>query len=95
LDATRDAVVKNAKVYETVLDMKNPLTIEINGRPEPGQLTDTIKQAKKQGYDSVIFKNISDNPGVSIRPGGEQFTSNHYVVFSPSQIKTKSQLIDI
>lgn len=94
-DATRDAVVKNAKVYETVLDMKNPLTIEINGRPEPGQLTDTIKQAKKQGYDSVIFKNISDNPGVSIRPGGEQFTSNHYVVFSPSQIKTKSQLTDI
>ena len=45
---------------------------------------DTIKYAKENGYDAVIMKNVKD-----------PIKANNTIVFSPDQIKTKSQLTDI
>jgi DNA repair protein RadC len=71
------------------LRIENPLDIPPNEAQsyfEDGYFTDKIQEAKKQGYDGVIFRDIEDaivaiddkNP-----PSGDV-----YVVFSPNQIKS-------
>lgn len=61
------------------LIMKNPLEIE-------GKFIDKkiVADAKAKGFDGIINKNVEGIRGY-----------NEYVVFDPSQIKTKSQLTDI
>lgn len=52
-------------------------------------LNQKVQQAKKEGKAGLKIINIDDAVGLYDRP------STHYAVFSASQIKTKSQLIDI
>lgn len=47
--------------------------------------------AKRAGYDGVIFKNVADSNTIT----GGKAIGDTYVVFDPKNIKTKSQLIDI
>ena len=80
----------NARVITSYLDVKNPLIHNADGQITSGKVQELIKQAKKEGKDGVILKNVSDNP-----EGTKDFRSNHTIVFSPDQIKTRSQLEDI
>jgi hypothetical protein len=80
----------NARVITSYLDVKNPLVHNADGQITSGKVQELIKQAKKEGKDGVILKNVSDNP-----EGTKDFKSNHTIVFSSDQIKTKSQLTDI
>ena len=77
-------------VKEVLLVTKNPKVVDMGGRDSTqGALSNIIKQAKREGYDSVIFRNISDHPeNVNIK-------TNQTIVFDENQIKTKSQLTDI
>ena len=66
------------RVVEAVLDMSNPLIIDASQKGYNQQKI--IDKAKQEGYDGVIFKNISDSP-----QGG--LITTQYIVFSPSQIR--------
>lgn len=80
-------------VMESYPNMKNPKVIDAGGKMF-GDMRDIIDeivpQAKKDGFDGVIIKNLSDE-----KNWGQYNPTDHYVVFSPDKIKTKSQLTDI
>ena len=64
------------------LIMQNPMII---GRQESNlSLTRTIRNAKEQGYDGVILKDIHD-PYLPLDPS-ESYIGTHYIVFEPGQI---------
>lgn len=89
-DTTRDAKPTNAKVLEAYLEYKKPYTHNVDGTITSGEVQEIVARAKKDGYDAVILKNVSDNPEGTI-----DFRSNHTIVFDPSKIKTRTQLEDI
>lgn len=78
--------------YDTYLNLRNPLVIDANGAnytdvEHDGARRDTYGwagYAEKNGFDGVVFKNISD--GVDI--GSLAETNTDYVAFSPNQIKS-------
>ena len=78
-------------VVERNIILKNPKVIDATGKKmwEIG-LEDIVEQAKKEGYDGVVFKEIKDNyhPQTTVSP------SNNVVVFNADQIKTKAQLTE-
>lgn len=45
-----------------------------------GSLTAALKQAKRKGYDGVVFRNLDDAPNLSD-------PSDHYAIFDPNRIK--------
>jgi hypothetical protein len=57
--------------------IKNPKKVTDQGQ----DWTEAIKQAKKEGYDSIVYVNQFEDKG-----------SISYIAFSPEQIVTKSQL---
>ncbi len=79
-------------LYEVYLKMNKPLIIDCNNAnyssiAYKGQIKDTYEwaeYAQSNGYDGVIFKNISDGVGY----GDLQNISDDYVVFNSSQIKS-------
>jgi len=89
------------EIKDVILDYKKPFIVkasesnfgsgnlggakftDVNGKVHTGY-ADTIKYAKENGYDAVIMKNVKD-----------PIKANNTIVFSPDQIKTKSQLTDI
>ena len=89
-DEVRDARKTNAKVMKVFLDVKKTKTVDVDGTITSGRVEELVSQAKKEGYDSLILKNVSDNP-----EGTVDFRSNHTLVFDPKNIKTRSQLEDI
>lgn len=78
-------------VLERTVTLNKPKVIDVANNEWKMSLEKTIEQAKKEGYDGIIFKNIKDN----YHPSTTQKPSNNIIAFSPSQIKTKSQLTDI
>ena len=65
-------------MYEVKLDIQNPMRVSnMYEWGDPGFEGKAIRQAKRQGYDSVIFDNGFD--------GDER--SEFYAVFSPKQVK--------
>jgi len=77
-------------VLERTVTLKKPKVIDVANGEWKISLERTIEQAKKEGYDGIIFKNIKDN----YHPSTTQKPSNNIIVFSPDQLKTKSQLTD-
>lgn len=73
--------VKNAGTIEAVLDIKNPLVVNQSKQINAA----LIQKAKDAGYDGIIAKSGT----VGGRPNVE------YVVFDPSQVKTKNWLLDL
>lgn len=79
-------------LYEVYLKMNKPLVINCKNAnysavSYKGQIKDTYEwaeYAKNNGYDGVIFKNISDGVGYE----DLQFPTDDYVVFYSSQIKS-------
>ena len=74
-------------VMEVYLSMKNPLVVDMKGAAYQGngaKYQEAIEQAKAEGHDGVIFKNVYDSVG------GEKYRkkSDVYVVFQPEQVKS-------
>jgi hypothetical protein len=76
-------------VKEVFIDKSNFKTVDYGSKPyDMDKVNKIIKDAKKNGFDGVVFKNIIDD-AVSGTP------SNQTAVINLSTIKTKSELIDI
>lgn len=92
-EKTRDNPEDNRKVIEAYLKNKNPLVHDFKGQlANVGEVTNVLKKAKEEGYDSVILKNIDDNPS---KTKTSNFRSDHTIIFDVKHIKTKSQLEQI
>jgi len=72
-------------VMPVYLSMQNPMIVDAEGQMYT-KVEPLIREAKKKGYDGVIFKNVADQPGAA---GSLQVTTHDaYVVFKPEQIKS-------
>lgn len=84
-------------LYEVYLRMNNPLIIDCNNANYSyitynGQAKDTYEwaeYAKNNGYDGVIFKNISDGVGYE----DLQNLTDDYVVFNSENIKSADAVV--
>ena len=74
-------------VVERNIVLKNPKVIDVQKGEWKISLEETIKQAKKEGHDGLVFKNIKDN----YHPKDTKFASDNIVVFDPKSIKTRSE----
>lgn len=69
-------------MYEVKLDIRNPMRVtNMYEWGDPSFEGKAIRQAKRQGYDSVIFDNGFD---------GEEH-SEFYAVFDPKQVKIQNR----
>lgn len=74
-----------ANIRPVFLKLENPEVWEMSGGSyEESWLTDAIKDAKKEGRDSVIFMNMRDG---SISTVGPWKQSHVVAVFSPEQVR--------
>ena len=72
-------------VMPVYLSIQNPMVVNATGQMYH-KVEHFIREAKKNGHDGVIFKNVADQPGA----GGSLQVSTHdaYVVFNKEQIKS-------
>ena len=71
-------------LVETYLSLQNPFAYQPKGKiVDAVEMGRVVKQAKKDGHDGIIIKNIDDTVGAT----GE--LSDIYVAFKPTQIKSK------
>jgi|GEM_PF-2188427 len=81
-----------SRVYETYLHMKKTYVYDFKGKAyRDVTFSDIMDKAKKEGYDSVLFKNVNDAYGSAVNP----IKADIYAVFDASQIKTKEQMAEI
>lgn len=79
-------------VVEAYLKLENPLEIDGKGKTwreaqKRGKTSDVIEQAREEGRDGVIIRNVRDN--YNDWEGGARSTpTDTYVVFSSEQIKS-------
>jgi hypothetical protein len=67
------------RIMPLYVRMQNPKVYDAKGKtPANFSLSDKISEAKKQGHDGVVFKNIAD----------PSFIAVHYVSFNPQDIKS-------
>jgi hypothetical protein len=67
-----------SSVYDVFLNSKNPYIIKVSDK-EYITREQIIKEAKEQGYDSILFNNVIDGPTVR---------QDVRIVFNPNQIKS-------
>lgn len=82
-------------VLERVVVLKNPKVVDMKGATWHGTY-ELIEQAKREGFDGVIIKNVQDiysTLDTKVRSYTKPATS--YVVFNANQIYSNSRLIDI
>jgi hypothetical protein len=85
IGATQEDPHTGVNVISAYLSIQNPLEVDFNGKLESkaGDIEHTVAKAMADGHDGVIMRNIYDSP-----LGGH--LSDHYVVFSPEQIRRAS-----
>ena len=67
------------------LAIKKPAVMDAKGETFTtlsDEINSFLKEAKKNGHDGAIIKNLDDDPGFSDRVG------NHFVIFDPKQAKS-------
>lgn len=69
------------EVKEVYLNLKNPLIVDASGKYYYEVYPDYFEQARANGNDGIIVKNVIDNPRGEARP------IDTYIAFSPNQIK--------
>lgn len=74
-----------SSVYDVFLNSKNPYIIKVSDK-EYITREQIIKEAKEQGYDSVLFNNVIDGPTVR---------QDVRIVFNPNQIKSATDNVGI
>ena len=67
-----------SSVYDVFLNSKNPYVIKVSDK-EYINREQIIKEAREQGYDSVLFNNVIDGPTIR---------QDVRIVFNPNQIKS-------
>ena len=85
IDATREDELVGQNLVPVYLSIQNPAYYDFKGGgngPSTGvNFEEMIAAAKQKGHDGFIARNIKDSPT-------GHFVSDHYVVFSPNQIKS-------
>lgn len=76
---------KGSRVVSANLVMNNPKIVDMKGKKWGGQTQKIISEAKAQGHDGVIIKNVIDN--ASVYDNKPQTT---YVVFDSKQVISQS-----
>lgn len=72
------------EIYKAGLSFKNPLTVDFKGKVGDAiELSKLVEQAKKQGYDGLIVRNVDDSIDSS------KVLGTSYAVFDRNQIKLK------
>lgn len=81
-DAIQEDPAKNVQVISAYLSLQNPLVVDFHGSydSEAGNIDDVVNKARRERHDGVIMRNTIDSPY-----GGH--LSDHYVAFSPKQIR--------
>jgi len=72
-------------IVATYLSIQNPLEFDAQGEvPDgiPGGINGLIDRARAEGRDGVIIRNLDDAAGLSNQ------VADHYIAFSPTQIKS-------
>ena len=82
--ASRTYQAGNAAVYPVYLKMENPLVVDGGRRFHSDVMPGLIEQAKANGHDGLIVKNIQDP--ASLEGMGEAITT--YAVFDNTQVKS-------
>jgi len=88
-----DDASANIQTNPSFVDIKNPAIKDWEGQTLAKRWEEAyefINEAKLDGHDGVIFKNISDDVNKASVP-----PQDVVIAFKPDQIKTKSQLTDI
>jgi hypothetical protein len=76
-------------LVEAYLRAQNPLEINFEGKLKTEPWFEMVREAQRQGRDSVIFKNVIDTQtSLSERKTDPEYLSDIYGVFSPTQIKS-------
>ena len=92
-DSAETAGSYGKNIKEVYAKFDNPVTIDAKGKMF-GDMRDVIDEmvtnAKKNGNDGVIIKNLSDR-----KDWGNYEPATHYAVFDTTKLQTKSQLTDI
>lgn len=76
-----DYLTEGGEVKEVYLNLKNPLIADAGGKYHYEVYPEYFEQARKNGNDGIIVKNVIDNPRGEARP------IDTYIAFSPEQIK--------
>jgi hypothetical protein len=67
------------RIMPLYVQMSNPKVYDADGKtPADFSISEKIAEAKKQGHDGVVFKNIADPSPIAV----------HYVSFKPNQVKS-------
>lgn len=81
IGATRDE--SGGNVVPAYLSIKNPLVVQVGGAIASGKVQEHIDQARANGHDGVILRDIDDSP---------QFMAgrhaDHFIAFEPQQVKS-------
>lgn len=78
-------------VLERYVTLQNPKVYELGGKKWDLNMEQEMRKALDQGYDGLVFKNIVDD----YHPFTRSKPTNNIIALNPSQIKTRSQLLDI
>lgn len=85
IDATREESITGNNILPVYVSIQNPKVIDFEGegiqKVGPGGFSALIQQAKNEGHDGLILRNLDDTPNISL-------SSDHFVAFSPTQIKS-------
>lgn len=85
IDATREDSSVGGNILPVYVSIQNPRVVDFEGdgilKLGGGGFSQLIDEAKRAGYDGLILKNIDDAPSARV-------VSDHYVAFSPTQIKS-------
>lgn len=74
-----------ANVMPVYVSLQNPLVVDAEGMGWSDVDQDAIRQARREGHDGVIFKNVADFASADDLKLG---TITTYVAFKPTQIKS-------
>ena len=80
-------------IVSAYLRLQNPLIVEAGGKSwreaqALGKTSDVIEQARSQGRDGVIIRDVRDNYSSLDKKAGRDQATDTYVVFASNQIKS-------
>lgn len=82
----RETLSAGPTVYPVYLSIQNPLTYDFKGGSyEDQSFTELMEEAKEEGHDGVLMKNVRDAHPLGENPSE---VSDIWVTFSPTQIKS-------
>lgn len=85
---TKTVVAPGGNVMPVYLKMQNPAIWDVyGGEFNADFVTNAIKEAKREGHDGIVFRNMRDEP--TYMGSGTPRSSHVIAVFEPTQIKSQ------